>query len=74
MSVYSNETTRCYIPEGSHIHSRCRENMKSHRNSLFPVGMHTLVASTEKVDVGLHVVGCLYLLKLQRTLPNAQYL
>jgi hypothetical protein len=28
--VYSNETTRRYIPEGSHLHSRRGENLKSH--------------------------------------------
>jgi hypothetical protein len=29
-SVYYNETTRRYIPEGSDLHTRCRENLKSH--------------------------------------------
>jgi hypothetical protein len=29
-SVYS-ETTRRYIPEGSHVHARRRENLKSHK-------------------------------------------
>jgi hypothetical protein len=29
-SVYS-ETTRCYIPERSHLHTRRRENLKSHK-------------------------------------------
>jgi hypothetical protein len=29
-SVYSNETTRRYIPEGSYLHTRRRENLKSH--------------------------------------------
>jgi hypothetical protein len=28
MSVYSNETTRRYIPEGSHLHTSRRQNMK----------------------------------------------
>jgi hypothetical protein len=28
--VCSNEATRRYIPEGSHVHTRRRENMKSH--------------------------------------------
>jgi hypothetical protein len=28
--VYS-ETTRCYIPERSHLHTRRRENLKSHK-------------------------------------------
>jgi hypothetical protein len=28
-SVYSNDTTQRYIPEGSHIHIRRRENHKS---------------------------------------------
>jgi hypothetical protein len=31
-SVYS-ETTRLYIPEGSHLHTRRRENPKSHIHS-----------------------------------------
>jgi hypothetical protein len=34
-SVYSNETTWRYIPEGSHIHTRRRENLKAHTNMLF---------------------------------------
>jgi hypothetical protein len=29
ISVYLNDTTRHYIPEGYHLHSRCRENLKS---------------------------------------------
>jgi hypothetical protein len=29
-SVYSNETTRRYIPEGSNLHTRRHENLKSH--------------------------------------------
>jgi hypothetical protein len=29
-SVYSNETTRRYISEGSNLHNRRRENLKSH--------------------------------------------
>jgi hypothetical protein len=29
-SVYSNETTRRYIPEGSKLHTRYRENLKYH--------------------------------------------
>jgi hypothetical protein len=29
-SVYSNETTRRYIPEGSKLRIRCRDNLKSH--------------------------------------------
>jgi len=29
-SVCSNETTRRYIPEGSHLHTRRRDNLKSH--------------------------------------------
>jgi hypothetical protein len=30
-SVYSNKTTRRYIPEGSHLHIYRRENLKSHK-------------------------------------------
>jgi hypothetical protein len=29
-SVYSNESTWRYIPEGSNLHTRRRENLKSH--------------------------------------------
>jgi hypothetical protein len=29
-SVYFNETAWCNIPEGHHLHTRCRENLKSH--------------------------------------------
>jgi hypothetical protein len=29
-SVYSNETTRRNIPEASNLHTRRRENLKSH--------------------------------------------
>jgi hypothetical protein len=28
-SVYSNETTRCYTPEGSRLHIRRRNNLQS---------------------------------------------
>jgi hypothetical protein len=31
MLVHSNETTRQYIPEDSELHSRRRENLKSHK-------------------------------------------
>jgi hypothetical protein len=31
-SVYSNQTTRHYIPEGSTLNTRRRENQKSHMN------------------------------------------
>jgi hypothetical protein len=30
MSVYSDETARRYIPEGSNLHTRRHENLKSH--------------------------------------------
>jgi hypothetical protein len=33
-SVYLNETTRRYIPEDSKLHTRRRENLKSHTNFL----------------------------------------
>jgi hypothetical protein len=29
-SVYANDTTRCYVPENCHLHTRCREDMTSH--------------------------------------------
>jgi hypothetical protein len=32
LPVYSNETTRRYMIEGSHLHTRRRENLKSHMN------------------------------------------
>jgi hypothetical protein len=28
-SVYSNKTTRCYVIDGSNLHIRCHENLKS---------------------------------------------
>jgi hypothetical protein len=28
--VYSNETTRRFLPEGFHLHTRHSENLKSH--------------------------------------------
>jgi hypothetical protein len=28
--VYFNETTRCFISEGCHLHTLRRENLKSH--------------------------------------------
>jgi hypothetical protein len=31
MLVHSNETTRRYIPEDSKLHTRRRENLKSHK-------------------------------------------
>jgi len=38
--VYTNETTRRYVPEGSYLHIRLRENLKSHnvRKHLLAVG------------------------------------
>jgi len=30
MSVYFYKTTWYYIPEGSHLHAHCNENVKSH--------------------------------------------
>jgi hypothetical protein len=30
-SVYFNQTTRRYIPEDYHLHTRRRENLKSHK-------------------------------------------
>jgi hypothetical protein len=35
-SVYSKETTRRYIPEGSKLHTRRRENLKSQAVMVFP--------------------------------------
>jgi hypothetical protein len=29
-SVYFNETARRYVREGCHLHTLCRENLKSH--------------------------------------------
>jgi hypothetical protein len=34
-SVYSSETARPYIPEGSNLHTRRRENLRSHIYCLF---------------------------------------
>jgi hypothetical protein len=34
-SVHSNETTRRCIPEDSKLHTRLRENLKSHSYNLF---------------------------------------
>jgi hypothetical protein len=34
-SVNFNVTTRCYIPEDSKLHTRRRENLKSHIRSIF---------------------------------------
>jgi hypothetical protein len=28
-SVYSNETTQRYMPEGSNLHTHCHKNLKS---------------------------------------------
>jgi hypothetical protein len=47
-SVYSNETTRRYIPEGSNLHTRRRENPKS----------HTLICIIRKRYVEVGVLGC----------------
>jgi hypothetical protein len=33
-SVSISQTTRCNIPEDSHLHTGCRENLKSHRSSV----------------------------------------
>jgi hypothetical protein len=34
-SVYLNETTRRYILESSHLHTRRRENLKSHNGKVY---------------------------------------
>jgi hypothetical protein len=31
------QTTLCYIPEGSYLHTRSRENLESQRDIRFPV-------------------------------------
>jgi hypothetical protein len=45
-SVYSNETTRRYIPEGSNLHTLRRENLKFHRFFIFNY-INTEFLSTE---------------------------
>jgi hypothetical protein len=40
-SVYSNETTWRYVPEGSKLHTRRRENLKSRTANLY--GEATLI-------------------------------
>jgi hypothetical protein len=47
MSVYFNETTSRYIPESCDLHSRRRENQKSHQVNLFH--RRLLVESLSKV-------------------------
>jgi hypothetical protein len=41
-SVYSDEAIERYIPEGSNLHTRRRENLKSHI-------MHTTYSSGKKI-------------------------
>jgi hypothetical protein len=36
-SVYFNDTTWRYVPEGSDLHTRRRENMKSHPQCVFAI-------------------------------------
>jgi hypothetical protein len=55
-SVYSNEITRRYIPEGSHLHNRRRENLKSYNLSTadlgFPCRYHSTVALHDHTPSG----------------------
>jgi hypothetical protein len=48
-SVYPNETTRRYMPEGSNLHTRRRENLKSDNFAVYflplPTAMKTVVRS-----------------------------
>jgi len=36
-SVYCTETTRLYITEAYHIHTRHRENLKSHKLAIYVI-------------------------------------
>jgi hypothetical protein len=38
-SVYSSETTRRYILKGSSLHTRRRENLKSHRDYIISLNV-----------------------------------
>jgi hypothetical protein len=40
--VYCNDTTRRYISEGSHLHARRRENLKSHKQNCLLYGMRNI--------------------------------
>jgi hypothetical protein len=40
-SVHYNVTTRRYIPEDSKLHTRRRENLKSHKKILTHIVIHT---------------------------------
>jgi hypothetical protein len=44
-SVYFNEITRRYIPEGYHLHTRHRKNLKSHSVSASSLETHESVSA-----------------------------
>jgi hypothetical protein len=49
--VYFLETTYCHIPEGCHLHSCCRENMKYHKSApLWMLNLH----SSHKTQIKYH--------------------
>jgi hypothetical protein len=46
MSVYFDETTRRYIPEGCHLLTRLRENLKSHHDKHVMIANNPLETGT----------------------------
>jgi hypothetical protein len=46
-SVNIYQTTRCNIPEDSHLHSRRRENLKSHMKEFRKADLKEIFVSTD---------------------------
>jgi hypothetical protein len=68
-SGYSNDTTRPYIPEGSHLHTRRRENLKSHILFMYLLKKQYL-AHTDKGRVYDNLLG--YSAMYSRSRPTFQ--
>jgi hypothetical protein len=51
-SVYSMETTMCYIPEGSKLHARRLENLKSHNEIVVLTAVRMAMFSSGSLLVG----------------------
>jgi hypothetical protein len=63
-TVYLNSTARHYIPEGSNLHIRRRENLKFATGELFPqLNLCDILYTT---CVGLRIAYCFCLFELER--------
>jgi hypothetical protein len=55
MSVNIYQTTRRNIPEDSHLHTRRRENLKSHKVNVVPATKHNSMKAYEGAEVNINI-------------------